>query len=92
MTEAMTCLTPDNIVITQDGDVFIPIIGCKDAKSRLPKAKQLKQQILKSQEMEERLKKRLEKEKEFKKHDYGYGEYNDHLIEELQKIQDGEKE
>jgi len=48
-------LTKDNIVITQDGDVFIPIIGCKDIKSRTPQAKQLKQQIVDDHEKARKL-------------------------------------
>lgn len=39
-------LTKDNVVITSDGDIFIPVIGFRDIKSRLPQGKELKQQIV----------------------------------------------
>jgi len=39
-------LTKDNVVITSDGDIFIPVIGFRDIISRLPKGKELKQQIV----------------------------------------------
>jgi len=81
-------LTKDNIIITQDGDVFIPIIGHKDIKSRTPQAKQLKQQILNDQKLRERIEKR-------QKDARGSGELSDYdcgmVYDEIQELLEGSK-